>query len=562
MGLDGITIKCLCHELQSLTGAAVRQAYGPEPGLVTLHLWKGEELILLISPAEGRLHLTTRRRPNPTEPSSFIMLLRKHLKGGRIMAFEQPGLERLVRIAIERGDERFELICELFGRGNIVLVRDGEVLGGLSPGQEGRPILPHREYRPPAAQGKLDPFNLSEESLAQLLDGGEGALWEVLVRGIDGLGPRLARELAVRAELAPESPASELAQEGRAALSQEFRAIFAQLGQGRFEPRIYFDGDRPVDVTPFPFKLYEGLRGEPRASLSQALDEYFSASGAQAAFAGEQARLLKLVRGEIGRLERALEHVREDRAKAEDHERYRRLGGLVLVNLDRLERGQREAQLLDPLTGQVERVALDPRLSPAENAQALFARYKKLKRGLAKLEERLQELQEELEHLQGLELALEQAEGLQDLQELAEELRAAGYLKEERPRPPEVGPAGPRQFLVNGYRILVGRSGRENDLLVREAHREDLWLHARGLPGAHVLIKSAGRKVPPGVLEQAARLAAYYSKGRTATKVPVTYTQVKYLRKPRGARPGAVLAQHEEGTLLVPPVLEGLELDG
>ncbi|MCR4404955.1 MAG: NFACT family protein [Candidatus Acetothermia bacterium] len=562
MSLDGVTIRCLCHELRSLSGATVRQVYSPKPGLLTFHLWKGEEAVLLISPAEGRLHLTSQRFTNPAEPSPFVMLLRKHLRGGRLAGLEQPGLERLVRITLERGEGRSELVCELFGRGNIILIKDGLILGGLHPGQPERPILPHREYRPPPSQGKLDPFSLSanEAGFAALLQ--EGELCEVLVRGIDGLGPRLARELVLRAGLELESQASELTQEARAALFREFRAIFAEIEQGRFAPTIYFDGERPVEATPFPFKLYEGLRAEPRSSLSQALDELFSASEAQAAFAAEQAHLLRLVREGINRLERALDHVREDRAKAEEYEHYRRLGELVLANLDRLERGQREAELLDPLTGQAEPVALDPRLSPAENAQALFTRYKKLKRGMEKLLERARALEEELEHLRAVQLALEQAEGPADLAELAEELRAEGYLKdEERARPLAVGPAGPREFLIDGFRVLVGRSGRENDLLVREAHREDLWLHARGLPGAHVLIKSAGRKVPEAVLERAARLAAYYSKGRTGTKVPVSYTEVKYLRKPRGARPGAVLVQHEEGTLLVPPDLEGLELD-
>lgn len=558
MSLEGVTIKCLCHELQSLSGAIIRQVYSPEPGLLTIPLWKSNEVVLLISLAEGRIHLTSRRFTNPSQPSPFVMLLRKHLKGGRITAIEQPGLERLVRISVERGDERCGLICELFGRGNIILVKDGLILGELYRSQGER----SKEYRPPPSQGKLDPFGLTEEGFVRLLQEDERPLREALASKIDGLGPRLARELALRAGVEPESQAAVLSEEERSALFREVRALFAAIEQGRFEPMIYFDGDRPVDATPFPFKLYEGLRAEPRASLSQALDEYFAASGAQAAFAAEQARLLRLVREELARLERAATRVREDRAKAEDYEHYRRLGELVLANLDQLERGQREAELTDPLTGRVERVALDPRLSPTENAQALFKRYKKLKRGVEKLRERERELAEELEHLRAVELALEQAEGAADLAELEEELRAEGYLKEERPKRFEAGPAGPREFLVNGYRILVGRSGRENELLVREAHREDLWLHARGLPGAHVLIKSAGRKVPEEVLERAARLAAYYSKGRTGTKVPVTYTEVKYLRKPRGARPGAVLVQHEEGTLFVPPELEGLEWDG
>lgn len=560
MNLDGISLSCLRHELQELIGALVRQIYQPQPELLTLELWKGEELSLLISPAEGRLHLTAQSFANPAQAPAFAMLLRKYLKGGTIAAVEQPGLERLIRLVIHRGDAEYSLICELFGRGNIILAEDGKILGGLHQSGGVRPVLPHQQYLPPSSQGKLDPCSLNKEAFLRLLQGGEGQLWQVLTRGVEGLGPRSARELALRAELGPESPISQVDAEGQDRLWQELGALLARVKDGRSEPMIYYDGERPVDVAPFPLRFYDGLRAEQQASLSQALDEYFSARGAQASFSSEQARLLRLVREELKRLIRAMARVREDHKKAQDYERYRRWGDLVLANLARLEPGQREAELPDPRSGQMERLTLDPQLSPAENAQAFYNRYKKLKRGLEKLRERGEELQEEVEHLQVLELGLEQAEGPEDLQELAQELEAAGYLKEEEAEPR--APAGPREFHFAGFRVLVGRSGRENDLLVREAHREDLWLHARGLPGAHVLIKSGGRKVPPAVLERAARLAAYYSKGRTARKVEVTYTEVKYLRKPKGAKPGAVLLQHEEGTLLVPPEPEGLGPDG
>ncbi|MFQ6033375.1 MAG: NFACT family protein [Candidatus Bipolaricaulia bacterium] len=550
MNLDGVTLKRLRDELQGIVGGTVRQVYQPERELLTAHLWRGEELTLLIAPSEGRAQLTTQRFLNPAQPSAFTMLLRKHLKGGIIMGVEQPGLERLLEFSVRRGDAECRLICEFFGRRNIVLVQDGEILGGFRQGGGERPILPHRPYRSPPSQGKLDPFSLSEGDLHRLIQGGEGELWRVLLKKIDGIGPRLARELPLRAGLEPEG-AVPLGKEELKRLWHEFEELFAQVEAGRFEPVIYFDGDRPVDVAPFPLKLYEDLQGERRESLSQALDEYF---GQERSLNAERERLLKGVRLALKRRERARERVREDLTKAEGYERYRRLGDLVLANLDRLKPGQREAELLDPVSGEAERVALDPKLTPTENAQALYRRYKKLKRGLEKLRAREGELAKEIEYLQGLELGLEQADGPEDLHELEVELEAGGYIKREKRRRPPV-PAGPREFLIEGYKILVGRSGRQNDRLIREAKGEDLWLHARGMPGAHVVIKTGGRpgEVPEGVLERAARLAAYYSKGRGSGKVPVAFTRVKYLRRPKGAKPGLVLVQREEGTLLVPP---------
>jgi len=553
MSLDGVTTKFLSHELQSLTGAVVRRVYGPKPGLVTFHLWKGRELTLVISPSEGRVHLTFRKFINPPEPRPFIMLLRKHLKGGTIREVRQPGLERLLRFEIAHGDAEYSLICELFGRGNLILVKDGEILGGLYQGEGKRPILPHRPYLLPPSQGKIDPFSLGEEGFLELFRRGEGELWRALLK-IEGLGPQLARELALRAGLEPEGNLP-LAWEELAELWDEFKRFFAEVREGRCEPLIYYDGDRPVAIAPFPLRLYGDLRGERRESLSQALDEYF---GGELSLAPERERLLKGVRLALKKLGRALRRVRADLAAAEEYERYRRWGELVLANLGSLEKGQGEVDLPDPADGRAERVVLDPKLTPVENAQAFFKRYKKLKRGVEKLREREEELAKEIEYLQGLELALEQAEEADDLRELEKELLAGGYIKlkpEERPRPPAPSGPSPREFLIDGWKVLVGRSGRQNDSLIREAHREDIWLHARGMPGAHVVIKATGRsgEVPREVLERAARLAAYYSKGRDSGKVEVMFTKVKYLRKPKGAKPGLVLVQREEGTLLVPP---------
>jgi predicted ribosome quality control (RQC) complex YloA/Tae2 family protein len=434
MNLDGVTLRCLRHELQGIVGGTVRQIYQPERELLSVHLWKGEELTLLIAPSEGRVHLTEQSFLNPAQPSAFAMLLRKYLKGGIIAKVEQPGLERVLKFSIQRGDAEYGLICELFGRGNVILTKDGEILGGLRQGGGKRPVLPHRPYHPPPSQGKLDPFSLSERDLLKLLQGEKGEVWQVLLRNIDGIGPRLARELALRAGLEPEG-AVPLREEELRHLWDKLRKLFAKVQEGRFEPMIYYNnGARPGDVAPFSLKLYEGLQGERRESLSQALDEYF---GREQSLAAERERLLKKVRAHIKRLERARERVREDLAEAQSYERYRRLGDLVLANLDRLERSQREAELLDPASGRAEKVVLDPKLTPTENAQAFYKRYKKLKRGAEKLRAREEELAEEMEYLQELELGLEQAEGIGELRELAEELEAGGYIKrEDGHRPP------------------------------------------------------------------------------------------------------------------------------
>ncbi|MBI3461353.1 DUF814 domain-containing protein, partial [Candidatus Acetothermia bacterium] len=219
--------------------------------------------------------------------------------------------------------------------------------------------------------------------------------------------------------------------------------------------------------------------------------------------------------------------------------------------------GQSEIEVEDFQTGEKRKIRLDPTREPVENAQHKYERYKKLKRGVEKLEARKIELDGELNYLQEMESHVEQAEDEATLQAIFDELASEGYIAQPKAKREDEKALEPREYRIRGYRIFVGRSSKQNDELVRNAGREDYWLHARERPGSHVVIRNPEKRaVPNEVLVKAAQLAAYYSKGRNAGKVPVTYTLAKFLRKPKGARPGLVLLMQEEGTLLVSPSAE------
>ena len=245
--------------------------------------------------------------------------------------------------------------------------------------------------------------------------------------------------------------------------------------------------------------------------------------------------------------------VKQDAARAARFEEYKERGDLLMANLSEIKKGQRQIEVEDFSGGGKRLLPLDPMLDPVENAQRCYERYKKLKRGLEKLTERQQELEMELSYLKNLEVNLEQAETLEDLRELEGELELEGSFTSKNK--PQATSSGPRRITADGFSILVGRNGRQNDALIRQAQREDYWLHAKDRPGAHVIVTSdqRGQDPPERVLLRAAQLAAYYSRGRGSTSVPVMYTRVKYLRKPKGARPGLVLVTREEGTLMVSP---------
>ncbi len=572
MNIDGLTVSALAAELNaSLRGSRVQGIFQPQPTLITLELWAGEERRLLLESGEQpRVHLTTHKLAHPQRPPAFCMLLRKYLRNGIVVGVSQPGLERILDLSIRHGEE-YTLRTELLGkRTNIVLLRDGTIVGALKSTVGRRSFRPGETYHAPPAHEKLDPRTMTPEEFFARLSvlsapfpegkgelpspyrgGAGGEVRQALFQTVDGIGPRLAQEIALRAQLDPAQPVASLTAEHRAALWSATRQLWESISQHP-SPSLYFDGDRPVDISPVPLQLYAHLRCESFPTLSQALDAYVRLGPQISTFAQEQRRLQEIVRGHCAKVRHALERVAQDLERARDYEQFRREGELLLAHLAELRKGLDKIELEDLLDGTRRTITLDPALDPVENAQQKFERYKKLKRAQEKLAARADELRQELEYLESVEHSLEQAESDADLVEIREELGAGGYL----PRAPQSKePAhalGPREFVIRGYRVWVGRSSKQNDELVRGAAREDYWLHARDRPGSHVIIKNpTQREIPRDVLEQAAQLAAYYSKGRDAKKVPVSYTRVKYLRK--GGRPGLVVMTQEEGTLIVAP---------
>ena len=562
MQLEGITLAAVVAELRARAqGAFVQQIYEPLPELVILKLHRPatkEKLRLLISAGtDPRLHLTEQRYENPAQAPTFCMLLRKQLKGGLLERIEQPRLERIVDLIIVKREGARALRAELLGnRSNVVLLRGDEVLGALKPTVGSRVFRPHRRYEPPSPQAKLDPRECSREAWLSALRAQEARLGRAIAAITAGIGPRTARELCSRAGLTPQSSVSSLTEEQQGTLWSELKALFERVAVGDFEPCLYRDGDgNPVDVTPFPYRIYAHLQEERFSSISEALDAAHPEER-QEPFAQLRRMLTRELRRRREKVEEALKRVARDLGRAERHREYQELGDLLMAHLSELgtARGRASVELVD-FEGTPRTVQLDPKLTPVENAQRYYERAKKLRRGLEKLTARRQELEWERQYLEEMQLHLEEACTPDELRELAEELGiASSEVRPSRRRRPEEG-ARPRRYELEGYGIWVGRSGRQNDMLVRESHREDWWLHVQDRPGAHVVVRGPkkGEAPPPEVLQRAAELAAYYSKARSSGRVPVIATRIKYLRRPKGARPGLVLVSQIEKTLFVQP---------
>jgi predicted ribosome quality control (RQC) complex YloA/Tae2 family protein len=528
--MDGLAIAASLREWErAVLGASVRTIYQPEHETFVLHLFARKNLRLLVSPAAAAIHLTELDLPNPTRPSPFVMLLRKHLRGGRIVAVCQAGRERAVTVEIEsrreEGPERVSLTAELVGvRGNLILARDGRVLGALRP--DPRAMI-GSVYQPLPQQAKLDPLLVSADNLAAIPLESEGP--RALVRTLDGVGKETARSILVRARSLGEGSLEERTVEA-------LQFVLSHVGASRpqYDPKARF-------ASFFPLLPPE----ESAASFSAALDRAFAdrhESNQDDAEAGKiQAGLARAV----ARRERTLAALVAWLDEAGQAESLKRQGDLVLTLRAEIRQGEHEVALCDPANGEEVLVPLDPRKNPIENAQALYERAKKLRRGRPIVERRMTRARRELKLLNENLARLERGE------EPSEESLALIPASRAKRRLPPV--TSPRVAQVHGYTVQVGKSAAQNDTLLREARPDDLWLHAKGVSGSHVIVRQRGRApIPAEVVEEAARLAARFSRARGETRVEVVYTPVKYVHKPKGARPGLVIVAQED-TLTVDP---------
>lgn len=570
MNFDGITLSCVTQELtEKLLGGVIRKIYQPHKDLLIVNIWIRKAFRLLISVScEARIHLTEQNFKNPQKPSVFCMLLRSRLGGGIIEEIKQRGLDRVLDIHIQNQGNGFILSIEPMGKySNCVLIKDNQVVDSLKRKKGKRTLLPGKKYQAPPTQDKHNPLLMKPDKFKELLNKNKDPqkiIWKEILENIEGIGPRIAKEIPLRAKIKPSRKLADLSPTQLDALEAAFDEIFNKVKRGQWEPCVYYQDNEPVNWAPFNLLMYNDLQRERKISISQALDEYFHHQQAEGELEDQLRKLMGIVQKEFKKIEKALLSVKVELEKSKKYDLYKRKADLLLANQARIDKPGEKVELEDifETNQRLITIRLDPRLTIIENANKYYQKYKKLKRAQKKLRIRREELKLEKRYLLEMKNNLEQADTVGDLKNLEEELRDEGYLKpkEKSPQEKEGKKAGPRKLKINGYRVLIGKSGKQNDRLVRNASKSDLWFHVKDLPGAHVILKTGKtrKKISQEVLYKASQVAAYYSKARNSSQVPVSYTQVKYLKKPKGAKPGLVLCQKEDVITVTPKDSQGL----
>lgn len=559
MSFDGMMTFAITEEIKNLlVSGKITKIYQPyERELLFQIRAQGSNYKLLLSanPTYPRIHLTQQSFENPAEAPMFCMLLRKHLENGIIENIAQVDMERMIHIDVrsknELGDITIRrLIIEIMGRHSNIILLDPErrmILDSVhhvnhSVNQH-RVVLPGREYISPPEQDKIRPFEADQETLLKKINFNQGKIDGQLVQHFSGISPLLAKEILFQAGLP-----------NRENVTQSFLNIMEKIKHKKYEPAIMTTSEKSFFYL-FPMEHLQATV-QKFASISDMLEAYFHGKAEKDRVKQKSQDFFKFLSNERDKNVKKLQRLEQSLNDTEKAEQYKISGELITAYMHQINKGERSVELVnyyDP-EGASLQIALDPSLSPNENAQLYYKKYNKAKKSVEYIQEQIIKTKEELKYFENLLQQIEQA-APKDVEEMREELIEQGYIrdrsKQNKKKKKEEKPKLESYISSEGIEILVGKNNKQNEYLTnRLAKANETWLHTKDIPGSHVLIR--GEQPPEQTLHEAAQLAAFFSKARQSSQVPVDYTLIKHVKKPSGAKPGFVIYEQQK-TLYVTP---------
>ena len=562
MYFDAVTIMALASELDAaLVGGRVQDTLEVDEDSIGLEVYANHQRHYLLLSAHqqfARVHLSPDRLRRGVEtPSPLGLLLRRYVEGAWISAVRQPLWERVLVFDLEGPQGVFSLIAEpMERRANVLLVRDDgvivECIRRVGP-QENRVriSLPGKPYQPPPPQRlKRDPLALTLTLLGDTLDNEPGArAREILTRSVLGISPLLGKELVFRATGGINTKAADTSAR---ALLAAIGDLFGGFREGAWQPGTAQKEGAVTAYAAYPLTHLAGWT--PASSMSEAVACFYGPLVGEDAYAAAKRPVAEAIAEARARVARKLESLRGSLQDDAAFEHLRQSGELLLAYQYTLAPGARELRAAYEVDGPELVIALDPALTPLENARRYFEKYEKAKRARRGVPELVAAAEQELAYLDQLAMDLEMARNWPDIGEVQEALQRSGYWRGPATRGPRGATSAPLKVTTeSGAVIWVGRNARQNDMVTFDRGGPgDLWLHARGVPGAHVIIKAGAGEVPDAVIRRAAEIAAYYSAARNEARALVDVTRRKYVRKIKGGKPGMVTYRNEQPIEVTP----------
>jgi predicted ribosome quality control (RQC) complex YloA/Tae2 family protein len=573
MAFDGLTLAVCVDELKhKLPDAKIQKILMPGREEIVLMLYSQQhgniKLVLNADAGNCSVYLTTASKPNPKTAPAFCMLLRKYLAGARILSVDQHGLDRVVSVTVEAKDElmqksELKLIAEIMGKhSNIILVgQDGRVLDCVRrvsvDVSSKRQVLPGSMYlQPPTEQ--YNPLQLSMTSLEELvIPPDNGNVQRHLSSTFQGMSTQTANEII---HLSGLDPLGGIFTRTHARVLASVLHDFYEKAIGHPQPCIQTnDLGLPVFFSAVPYQTYpENLR-QLFPTCNGMLDYYYTKRESDFLLNQKKDALLSVLKKNLAKLNKKIKIYMESLEEAKKADDFASRAQLITANIYRLKKGMNHFEAQDFTTGETVAIPLDLSLTPSQNAQKLFKKVSKLKTAQEMGTRQLEEALDEREFLENTMLYVQKADEAADLDEIQFQMVKNGLIKEQQKKkalpPPE---SSPREFTSPaGYTILVGKNDRQNEMLtMRMADKNDIWFHAKNMPGSHVLLLSRGAvldDIDDDSILMAAGLAAKYSAAKQSGKTPVDYTQRYNVKKTPASRPGKVIYDHYF-TLYVEPV--------
>ena len=558
MAFDGITIANIVKELNdTILNGRIAKIAQPE----------NDELLLTIKPAKGQvrlvisasaslplIYLSRDNKPSPMTAPNFCMLLRKHIANGRIVGISQPSLERIIRFEIEHLDElgdlcRKSLIVEIMGKhSNIIFCNEkGMIIDSIkhvsAQMSSVREVLPGREYFIPDTMKKENPLDIPEENFTQELLHKPMPVGKAIYNSFTGISPVVAEEICHLAGIDSSIPASEMSADLLSHLYRQFTYFVEQVTESKFSPAIYYDGNEPKEFSSLLLTHFSNYQVKSYDSISEVIRTYYSSRDLITRIRQKSSDLRRVVQTALERNRKKYDLQLKQLRDTENRDKYKVYGELIHTYGYNLEEGAKELEALNYYTNEMIKIPLDPQKTPQENAKKYFDRYNKQKRTFEALSELIKETKDEIDYLESVSKSLDIARSEDDLIQIKEELIESGFIRRKQSAKKVKITSKPFHYISSdGFHMYVGKNNLQNEeLTFHFANGGDWWFHAKKAPGSHVIVKTNGEELPDRTFEEAARLAAHYSKNSGAEKVEVDYVEKKQVKKPNGSKPGFVV---------------------
>lgn len=578
MAFDGITIHSLTKEFnEKLAGGRINKIAQPEKDelLLTIKTKEGQaRLLLSVNPSLPLAYITDTNKPSPLTAPNFCMLLRKHLNNGRIICVTQPGLERIINIEIEHLDEmgdlcKKHLIIELMGKhSNIIFTDDNDrIIDSIkrinASVSSVREVLPGLTYFIPNTAEKLDALNTTKEEFCKNVCTKNLPLAKAIYTTYTGFSPAVSEEICYGSGLSGDLNAADIDEDYKLHIATVFCNFVEDVKDGNFKPCIVYASNAPKEYfvsTPASYNP-ENIKDFP--STSNMLECFYAEKNSLTRIHQRSGDLRQIINTNLERNYKKYDLQTRQLEDTKNRDKFKLYGELLTAYAYEIISGSSECTVNNYYTGEDITIPLDKDLSPMENSRKYYEKYNKQKRTFEALIEQVKATKTEIDQLESIKTALEIATAYEDLVQIKEELVTYGFIKSKglvKGRS-EKSKSKPFHYLSSdGIDIFVGKNNIQNEeLTFKFATGNDFWFHAKNMPGSHVIVKVGNAPLPDSTYEDAARLAAYYSKGRDMEKVEVDYVEKKFVKKVPGAPLGFVI-YNTNYSMNIAPDISGLTL--